>query len=73
MSKCMFCGGTIEKTTDVFNENIRGKILVENVPCNKCTKCGEKTFSGETWKKLAEIVKENLGKECVINYEDHIS
>ena len=43
------------KTT--FQVSINGyKIIIRNVPCEKCSNCGECFFSNETSKQLEHII-----------------
>lgn len=59
MFNCYNCGS--EKfTSQLVNEtfDIEGKlILVENIPAQVCSRCGEITFSGETAEKVRLIVQ----------------
>lgn len=58
--KCVFCGGQVEnkKTTFVY-ENDK-YIVVENVPAEVCSKCGEKTYSPEVTDELLRFSKDNI-------------
>ena len=40
--RCHFCRGNLEKSTTEFMEKTDNFIVViENIPCEKCTQCGE--------------------------------
>ena len=46
---CFFCRGNAEQTTTEYIEKIDNFVVViKNVPCEKCTQCGEEYFSNET-------------------------
>lgn len=52
--RCHFCKGNLEKSTTEYVEKIGSFIVViENIPCDKCTQCGEAYFSDETFGKLS--------------------
>ena len=56
--KCVFCGGKAEKKRVTFSYNEDSKyLLVENVPAEVCSKCGEKTYSPEVTDELLRIAK----------------
>ncbi|MBI5213798.1 MAG: type II toxin-antitoxin system MqsA family antitoxin, partial [Nitrospirae bacterium] len=55
MEKCVFCGGRVEKQLVSFVYDEDGNyFVVEHVPAEVCTSCGERTYS-------AEITDEILG------------
>lgn len=70
--KCMKCGADAVKstTTDVTDLGTC-LIIVRNVPCYKCTECAEIIYTGDTVRKLEEIVeqaKRELNEISVIDY-----
>ncbi len=64
MSKCYFCGGEtkIEKRTVDFRWGDK-LFVIQNVPVEVCTKCGEKYYSAKVSYKLDAIVQKSLKKE----------
>jgi YgiT-type zinc finger domain-containing protein len=61
MANCYVCGST-HFTEKLVNEifEINGQyVLVENIPAQVCSQCGEVTFSGETSEKVRLIVHGN--------------
>ncbi|MEI8133131.1 MAG: type II toxin-antitoxin system MqsA family antitoxin [Leptolinea sp.] len=62
MFKCHVCGSTSEReefVNDVFQ--IDGKpVLIENIPAQVCTRCGEEIFSKETTEKVRLLVRSNV-------------
>lgn len=58
--RCVFCGGKVEnKTVNFVYENDK-YLVVENVPAEVCTKCGEKTYSPEVTDELLKFSKEKF-------------
>ena len=56
--KCVFCGGTVKKKQVTFSYEDSDKyILVENVPAEVCTRCGEKTYSPEITDEILKFAK----------------
>ena len=55
---CTFCGGSLAKSTTEYIEK-QGNfiIVVQNVPCDKCTQCGESYFTTATVERLEAILK----------------
>ena len=46
-------------------------IIIKNVPCNKCSQCGEVSYSGVTIKRIEEIIaglKDSLAEIAVVYY-----
>ena len=60
---CVFCKGKITDglTTDV-TDLISCVIIIRNVPCHKCTQCGEISFNIDVSERLEKIV-DTLKKE----------
>ena len=63
MNKCYFCGGTTEiKNVTVDFRWGNQLFIVENVPVEVCTQCGERYYSAKVSHKLDEIVKKSNSK-----------
>ncbi|GAI99481.1 unnamed protein product [marine sediment metagenome] len=59
--RCVFCGGKVEKKGVTFSYEEDDKyLLVENVPAEVCTKCGEKTYSPEVTDELLRFAKDEF-------------
>ena len=46
-------------------------IIIKNVPCHKCSQCGEVSFSYQTMKQLEKIVanlKQALTEVAIVEY-----
>jgi YgiT-type zinc finger domain-containing protein len=78
--KCVYCGGTVTDgtTTDHYNWGGKYLVIIENVPCGICDKCGEKYFDNKVVRRI-EILAHPLIKEAkrpskkpiaVVNYVD---
>lgn len=69
---CFLCKGKMEDSTTVFTVQMENCIvIVKNVPCYKCSQCGEEMFSFEVTERLEKIVdkcKETLTEIAVVNY-----
>lgn len=56
MDKCLFCRGNIENSVTNYMLDLNGYfVILKNVPCHKCLKCGEVSFSYQTMKVLEQI------------------
>ena len=59
--KCVFCGGNLEKKNVTFSyEEDEKYLLVENVPAEVCSKCGEKIYSPEVTEELLKFASEEI-------------
>ncbi len=69
---CFFCAGDMfETTTTYFQELKNTMVIIKNVPCYKCKKCGEVAYSATVVGRLEQITKElekALTEIAVVNY-----
>ena len=69
---CFTCKGNIEKTTTTYMAEYDGcYIIIKNVPCSKCTQCGEEYLNGITLQKIEAILaklKDTLTEFAVVDY-----
>ncbi len=50
---CFYCKGTIERgLTTYMTSTDNCYIIIKNVPCKKCTQCGEEILDGVTALKI---------------------
>lgn len=57
MNGCPFCGGKLIKKTITHPQSYQGKIFIlENVPAEVCSQCGEVLISPEVLEKIQELV-----------------
>ena len=56
--KCVFCGGKAIKAVVTFTYEEEGKFLIiEHVPAEICTRCGEKMYSPEVTDELLRLAR----------------
>ena len=69
---CFLCKGDVEKSTTTYMTEYNGcYIIIKNVPCTKCTQCGEEFLNGVTLqknKKILEGLKSMLTEFAVVDY-----
>ena len=69
---CFFCKGAMQtEFTTHFMQISDSIIIVKNVPCSKCSQCGEVTYSGTVAQRLEQIVAElrkSLTEIAVVSY-----
>ncbi len=69
---CFSCKGNMEQaTTTYMTEYNNCYIIIKNVPCKKCTQCGEEFINGvalENIEKILEKLKDALTEIAVIDY-----
>lgn len=69
---CFFCKGNMVESTTTFTAALADKVFViKNVPCHKCTQCGEESFSFEVTERLEKIIdslEESLTEVAIVNY-----
>lgn len=67
---CFTCGSShMTETTTIYVEQLgNGILIIKNVPCHKCTQCGEEFFSMATMKEIEKLGKmaENIISEVMI-------
>lgn len=70
---CFLCKGNVEKSTTTYmTEHENCYIIIKNVPCKKCSQCGEEFINGITLhniEKILEKVKGLLTEIAVIDYD----
>ena len=71
--KCFFCKGDMVASTTNYMADVNGHfIIIRNVPCHKCTQCGEVTYSGTVSARLDELVaalEKMMTEVAIIDYE----
>lgn len=57
--KCLSCknGDMKEATAAYFAQLNRCYVIIENVPCLKCSQCGEEYFSATVMEKIDDILE----------------
>ena len=65
--KCAFCGGRMEAKAVTFQHEENGLfILIENVPAEVCSACGETTYSPEVTDRLLRLATQESRPERMI-------
>lgn len=69
---CFMCKGDLEKSTTTYMTDYNGcYIIIKNVPCTKCTQCGEVYLNGVTVQKIESItlkLKAVLTEIAIVDY-----
>ena len=69
---CFYCKGNVEPSTTTYMTDHCGcYIIIINVPCERCTQCGEEYLDGTTLERIEEIVqklKGGLTEIAVVDY-----
>lgn len=69
---CFTCKGNLEKATTTYMIEYNGcYIIIKNVPCTKCTQCGEEFLNGATLQKIEGILeklKSVLTEIAIVDY-----
>lgn len=59
---CFTCKGNIQPSTTTYMTEHEGcYIIIKNVPCTKCTQCGEEYLNGTTLQKIEAILEKLKG------------
>ena len=54
---CSFCGGNLKnEVTEYIEKQNNYIVIIKNVPCEKCSQCGEVYFSNETVQMIEKIL-----------------
>ena len=58
--RCLTCksGEMVESTEVYFAKSNGGYVIIENVPCLKCSQCGENFFSASVLEKIEDLLEE---------------
>ena len=69
---CFYCKGEMREGTTVFTVQLDScLVVVKNVPCLKCSQCGEPEISDETMTVLERIIgtcKQLVQEVAVVDY-----
>lgn len=69
---CLICKGEMKPDTTIHTIQLRNCIVViKNVPCLKCSQCGETVFSTDTIEKVEQILQcaqQSAAEITVINF-----
>ena len=70
---CFTCGSNhMIETSTIYVEKLKsGILIVKNVPCRKCSQCGEEFFSMATMKEIEKLSKQAekiISEVMIIDY-----
>ena len=73
--KCLYCKADemIDSKTTYIAHIKNCYVIIENVPCKKCTQCGEEVFSASILEKIDDIlfkVESISSKILIMDYEN---
>jgi YgiT-type zinc finger domain-containing protein len=72
--KCFECGNEYENTVRTHVVDLKDFIIIiRNVPCLECNKCGDSIYTDDVAEKLDKIVnslKDFMGEIAVIEYSE---
>lgn len=55
---CFFCKGEIEDALTTYMVDLGATIIIiKDVPCHRCSQCGEESFTGSVVEKIEQIVE----------------
>lgn len=59
--KCFLCkGDTVKSTTTYMTAYKNCYIIIKNVPCQKCSQCGEEFINGSTMQKSSPLYQTKI-------------
>jgi len=74
MMTCFLCKGKLLPDTTIHSEQAGDAVvLVKNVPCLKCTQCGETVYTGDTVQRLEQILstaQNDMAEIAVLSYRE---
>ena len=74
---CFMCKGNMENSLTTYMEDLGNCIvIIKNVPCRKCTQCGEVSYSAAVVKEIEKIInamKNNMAEIAVVNYNAKVA
>jgi YgiT-type zinc finger domain-containing protein len=66
----------IEATTTYMEDLGDCIVIIKNVPCNKCTQCGEVSYNGTVVRQIEKIIenlKNSLTEVAIVNYQSNVA
>ena len=75
--KCFFCKGNMVNGLTTDTTDLESCIIIiRNVPCHKCSQCGEITYALEVSERLEQIVdtlRDTVTEVAIIKYTDQVA
>ena len=74
---CFMCKGDMKDGFTTYMEDLGTCIvIIKNVPCKKCSQCGEVSYSGTVVKQIERIIdnlKNSLTEVAIVNYSAKVA
>lgn len=74
---CFYCKGNLVESITTYMEDLGNCIvIIKNVPCSKCSQCGEVSYSGTVVREIEKIIsnlQSPLTEIAVINYKNNVA
>ncbi len=74
---CFYCKGDLIEATTTYMEDLGNCIvIIKNVPCNKCSQCGEISYSGTVVRQIEKIIsnlQNSLTEVAIVNYSNNVA
>lgn len=74
---CFYCKGNLVETTTTYMEDLGSCIvIIKNVPCSKCSQCGEVSYSGTVIREIEKIIsnlQNPLTEIAIVNYKNNVA
>jgi YgiT-type zinc finger domain-containing protein len=71
---CFLCKGDLQPDSTIHSEQAgNAVVLVKNVPCLKCTQCGEIVYAGDVVRRLEQILdtaQNDMAEIAVLTYRE---
>jgi YgiT-type zinc finger domain-containing protein len=71
---CFFCKGNLEHGTTKHHADLGAyDVIIRDVPCRKCTQCGEIVFNikvGERLEQIIDAIKDSVSEVKVVQYSE---
>ena len=74
---CFYCKGNLVESTTTYMEDLGNCIvIIKNVPCSKCSQCGEVSYSGTVVREIEKIIanlQNSLTEIAIVNYKGNVA
>ncbi len=74
---CFMCKGEMTNSFTTYMEDLGNCIvIIKNVPCQKCSQCGEVSYTATVVKELEKIIdglQNSLTEIAVVNYSARVA
>lgn len=74
---CFYCKGNLIESTTTYMEDLGNCIvIIKNVPCSKCSQCGEVSYNGTVIKQIENIIsnlQNSLTEIAVVNFSNNVA